>query len=374
MAAPKKPDPYEKLALLQMLTHGHAQADAYIDTIGDAAALAANQVQDVRLEYLEKGPTVTAADVVLELLLATALQYVGGTVVEVATRAAMNRILASRRALLLVTSRTELGDKVAATYRAAKLEQFVETGPGAASQFRSLMAEGDAALRSTLLREGDAEVIYTDTPFRIADHATKIVFHAGRQVPQRPISYTRLSPLDSPGVAVLDNASLFVVRQKTFNKILFDGVAQIVLLDLLSQEEVLLLVKELEVYVLGLHGSQPLSDIKQHYKLFFEACIWSRILDPPPPLRGVPPVFEVGDRGKELTEYLLARIVDPHQEVPFAELVRELPPHARRRPDEPTNVFFVLQSLLDHFRRLRETGAALEAELPSSAQTKWNYP
>jgi hypothetical protein len=383
MAATDKPDRYEKLALLQMLTHGHAQSDAYFDTIGDAAALAANQVQDIRLEHLEKGPTVTPADVVLELLLAMALQHVGGVAVAAATRAVMTRVLASRRALLLVTGRTELGDRVAATYRAAELARYVELGVSPDVQFRKgtrglrqldqLVAEGDAALRETLLRQGDQKALYTDTPFEIADLGTKIVFNAARQVPQKPSRYTRLTSRDSPGVAVLDNAAQFLVRQKTLNKVLFDNAVHVVLLDLLSRDDVLVLIKQLEAYTSSLYGGQPLTEIKQHYKIFFEACVWSRILYPPPTLEGVPPIFDLGDRGRDLTEYLLARLVNPEVGVPFGELIADLPPHARRRSDETTNQFFVLQSLLTYFRTLRDTADQLEARLPTTARTRWNY-
>jgi hypothetical protein len=338
-----KPNPYEKLALLRMLTHSHAQADAYFETLGDAAALAANQVQDVRLEHLEKGPTVTAADVVLELFLAVALQYVGGKAVQVVTKEIMSRVLSSRRALLLIAGRSEFGEQVALAFRTAKMVRFVERG--------------------------------LDTPFVIADLATTVVFHTGRQIPQsqyRP-RYTRLSPQDSPGVALLDNVSLFVVRQKTFNKIVFDDMVNIVLLDLLSRDDALGLIKELEAYATALYGSESLADIKQHYKLFFEACIWAHTLNPPPPFTGVPPVLDIGKRGKDLTEYLLARIVNPETEAPFAELIEELPRQLRRRSDEPTNQYFVLQSLLGYFRQLRTTIAEVEEALPAEGRTQWNY-
>lgn len=384
MDATDKPDPYEKLALLQMLTHAHTQADAYFDTIGDAAGLAANQVQDLRLEYLEKGPTVTPADVILELLLSVALQHVGGVAVAAATRAVMTRVLASRAALLLVTGRTELGERVATAYRLAKLERFVEVGVSADAVFRGgtprvsgadrLVDASDALLQQTLLRRGGQTALYNDTPFQIADLATKVVFNAARKVPSKPARFTRLTTHDSPGVAMLDSAQQYVARQRSADKVLFDDAAHVVLLDLLTRDDVLSLIKTLEVYTTSLYDGQSLIQVKQHYKLFFEACVWARTLYPPPTFTGVPPVFDLGDRGRDLTEYLLARLVAPEAGVPFADLLGPLPPHVRRRSDEETNQYYVLQSLLTYLRTLRETADQLQRSLPDAGQSRWNYP
>jgi hypothetical protein len=371
MADADKPDPYEKLALLKMLTHAHAQADAYFETIGDAAALAANQVQDVRLEHLEKGPSVSTADVIVELLLAVALQYVGASAVAAITKSVMTRVLSTRRALLLVGARTEVGDRVAATYRAAKLVTFVEVNPVRRQRMQEHLLNIEVGV-DTILRVGGATELYSDIPFEIADKATTVIFHAARQVPQRLPRYTRLSPFDSPGVAVLDNVSLFVTRQKVFNRIVFDELVHTVLLDLLGRDDALMLIRHLDAYSTSLYGSESLPEIKQRYKLFFEACIWAQTLYPPPPLAGVPPIFNIGKRGADLTAYLLARIVNQHTGQPFGELVRGIPPSARRRPDEVTNEFFVLQSLLDYFRDLRDTTAELELKLPPAGKTEWH--
>ncbi|MGH9187401.1 MAG: hypothetical protein ACRD0U_16560 [Acidimicrobiales bacterium] len=362
-----KPDPYETLTLLRVLAHAHAQADAYFETIGDAAGLAANQVQDVRLEHLEKGPTVTAADVVLELLLAVSLQYAGGEAVAFVTRAVMTRVLSSRRAVLLIAGRTETGDRIAATYKAANLATQVEAGV-VAQRLPEITEWADV-----LLRLHGPTQLYTDAPFDIADLGTKILFHTARQVPQKPPRYTRLSKLDSPGVAVLDNAAQFVLRQQTFNKVVFDDLANIARLDLLSRDDTLQLIKDLDVYATGLYGSRSLGAIKQHFKLFFEACIWAGILNPRPRIIGSPPVLDVGKRGGDLTEYLLGRIVSPQTGAPFAESVRVIPPHMLPKRGEVTSERYVLDSLLDHFDDLRKATAEMEARLPPEGRTQWHY-
>jgi hypothetical protein len=371
MAEADKPNPYEKLALLKMVTHAHAQADAYFEMIGAAAALAANQVRDVRLEHLEKGASVSAADVVVELLLAVALQYVGASAVAAITKSVMTRVLTTRRALLLVGARTEVGDQVAATYRAANFLTFTEVNPVRRQRMQELLQDVKIDV-NTILRVGGPKELYSDIPFEIADKATTVVFHAARQVPQRPPRYTRLSPRDSPGVAVLDNVALFVTRQKVFNRIVFDELAHTVLLDLLGRDDALMLIRHLGAYSTSLYGSESLPEIKQRYKLFFEACIWAQILYPPPPLARVPPILDIGKRGADLTAYLLARIVNQDTGQPFGELVRGIPPSVRRRPDEATNEFFVLQSLLDYFKELRETTAQLELRLPPAGKTEWH--
>src|SRR5262245_17525212 len=278
MAEANPPDPFEKLALLDLLTHAHAQVDAYFETIGDAAALAANQVQDVRLEHLEKGPSVTLSDVFIDLLLTVALQYGAERVLVDLTKNLLTRALSTRQAFALIAGRTDRAVRIAESYQRENLTNIETFGAPIAEKFEKLL---DRDLDRTLKREGGAKELYSEVPFKIVETGTKIVWHTARQTPKLR-HYTHLSTGDSPAVAVLDNAQIYVLQHKTFQRTLFEAMEHLLLVLPLSRDDVQLLVKTLEPLTTPLSVSLSLTEIKQHYKLFFEACIWSRTLVPRP--------------------------------------------------------------------------------------------
>jgi hypothetical protein len=159
-----------------------------------------------------------------------------------------------------------------------------------------------------------------------------------------------------------------------------------------------MLITTLVPYTTPLSGKMSLTEIKQHYKLFFEACIWSRTLVPPPLIVSAGPKpegrgvrrrsfvevleggnawLDVGDRGRDLTEYLLDRIIAPDTGRPYREEVQEItgPGHRELRNQIGTNTQEpALRRMLKYFEELRTRTDELESRLPPEGQSQWHYP
>ena len=365
---PRKPDNLEKLALLTMLAHGQAQSDAYFETIGSAASLAASQVQDKRLEFLEKGPTVTASDVLLEIFLTASFRVLGGKLLEVVTVKALERILSTRRALTAALSRSELQDRLADKLTQSGLVDYVKEKVDPKD-----VAKG-VEWGEVLARLQGPKDLYSDTPYLVTELASKVIYRVDIEASRRKTNYELLSPKDSPGVALADNASTFVIRQKTFNRTLFEELRIRVQLDLLSADDLLALLKELNVFGSEIYQGISLTKLKQKYKLFFEACIWAMSFPKGLQIAGRPPVLDLGgNRSRDFTEYLLSRILQPESGVPYRDLIQEIPAKLQLQ-GQSDNRMQVLQLMIRYFAELRKGILEWDARLPPEVQTRWEHP
>ncbi len=113
--------PLKQAILLDMNSLSRRRHEHHIHSIADAAHAAVEQVQEIRIRMLEKGPSVTVSDVFIDVILSLALPL-GQQMLSKALKNVMNDLLKSR-AMFLFVPRSKLGNKLYWNINSASISQ-----------------------------------------------------------------------------------------------------------------------------------------------------------------------------------------------------------------------------------------------------------
>ncbi len=260
----KKTPPLTKIELLQAVATARRLQRMYWDTIGDAAILAVNQVQDKRIEFLRKGPDVTATDLFLDIFLAVAAQF-GGVALGRVTDSLINRVLRTRTALGLITARSQLGGAVVQKQRKLEKEGLVDV----------------------LLRKHEASKLYDDVVFETIELGKDFVGSVVKAVNKKHKARKKAaripqpSPNDSGSVALLKSVSSVVRRQQAFDDLLLDHFElEVAHAPRFEPEDYRESMEALQAYTKPLlEPENSLAEIRELYALHFEAGLWVSFVD-----------------------------------------------------------------------------------------------
>lgn len=385
--------PQQKLALLHASSHARRQTEAYFDTIAHAAILAANQVQDKRLDFVEQPPSIQGSDLFFEVLLGIALESsVAGAIIRSVTKRIFERVLATRQVFLTLGGRSDFGEFLINEIAAAEAK-WIAAG-------RRVTPGRRAALISYFLRGNQGSDLYSDDVFQAIDRGAMVIHSAVKKaaVPlAKAPKARRLLPADSPGTTVMDSALTYTLRQKTFSNIGFDQFDATVLCDQIPADAYADLMTQFAQYMQTLDERYGLNDIKRVYAEFFELSIWVSLFLANKPKQeqqtsmrftGPGAILISGDSAKNaaFTDYLLARTHVPDyvlEREDYLKPFRDLPPDERltfdrligiraqrtgTRPDQAK--LAVVFTLLQYLVKIGEAAIEIEQRTPPEGRTE----
>lgn len=236
----------------------------HMQAIIDGAILGAEQVQDKRLEILEKSPEVTVNDVLFNIFIVFCLEStISGWVVTKVTRSVIGPILRSNAIYQLFPGSL---DRQKVAEQIQHVRQFLGKGSSAVSKDLSSGAPDYLRYRRYLasLARGSQEENMV-AAVKTAWDSSKTPVKAGPS----------LAPTDSPGVSVLQAAQNFISQQRFALSLETDFFEMLVRSCLLEPEE----LKDLSAALVPDSLGISVIDLRDRMKLIFEAMIWSRLYD-----------------------------------------------------------------------------------------------
>lgn len=342
-----------------------------LQAVVDGAVLAVEQVQDKRIELLEKGPEVKVEDTVFDLFIGLALGQAG-----VALKTCTDSIA---------------GELARAAARYAKLARKKDI-------LKSLGTDAlprDAAAFEALFRNASADRRVTAS--QVKDYATAVRSFVGTRVgaaldsagekslgivksglPKTGGKRVDLEDTDTPSVAILAAAQSFMSTQRLAQTLFHDALEVVVLTTPCDKSELDEMAQDMAPARLDATYAQ----IRDRHKMLFEAVLWWRLFDISAGatlrrrwfLSGAAPMLDLGGAPAPLVRYWLHRFARTIQQTVQSDfrLLQGTDSEKQRRFKTPFEDLDTLnrQSLLKQFfdmvgndfdRALRDTGTALDA-------------
>jgi hypothetical protein len=245
-------------ALIFRIRAARAAQVERVQAVGDAAVLAAEQVQDQRLDLLEKGPEVELSDVIFDALVGLALMGVGKALVPVAQ--SISRELAKSMTWYASNGKNP---------RFARL-----LGAG----LRSIEPElANARLDAADIKRRHQQVRELLTT-KIGEGLGQLGERAGdaaKEGVSSGVKRVELEATDSPGVAMLGAAQSYVSQQRYALELFHGGFEAIVRSGAAGPGDLAGIEAAATPEVLD----QQVVEIRDRHKLLFEAAIWVRLFN-----------------------------------------------------------------------------------------------
>jgi hypothetical protein len=266
-----------KVTILRQIALQRRRQELLLDTLGDAARLAAQQVQDKRIEILERKatPEFSWQSAIFEILLSfIPFSAIAGKFLSTVLTDVVNSVLRTRLGFALF-SKSEMGLWLAGATQ--NMIRQVESQATLNDFDKQLAIFGVRQTQSSFLQTENVRVFYSDFVNKLSDGnallATATQVHSSLE----KIGHWELKAEDTPGVAVADLALTFVRRQKAAQNLVLDSLALEVQNDLLDAEQAISLAEFL------FQGNAYLDRVIQDLELlkiraarFLEMAIWNR--------------------------------------------------------------------------------------------------
>ncbi len=331
----------------------------YIQTIMDGAVLAAEQVQDKRLEMLEQVPDVSASQIFIDFALTFILESpLAGKILHMMTQKLLlprlrGWVMAKENALIEIKSQLPRDF----LYAGQKITAYISP------QQRSALGELAKEIKKLhryaeiLHQTGPEQGPY---PYLVAFiKAVREAYKTSSTLPSQ-----NLEASDTPGVSILDLAQSYVstqrlsilVEQSMFE--LWIRTGRLSIKDTYQRFSWETIEKDGKV--------ASLSEIKDRHKRYFELLIWTLLL------------YDHSFTGKQVTtprqsftlstdyvpfrlsQYWLKRFINPETEKPFSETP------ALKRPDGKPDLDRSIAALGQYMWRIAEAAVKNKATLISS--------
>ncbi|EHR69854.1 hypothetical protein BurJ1DRAFT_0981 [Burkholderiales bacterium JOSHI_001] len=260
--------PPEAWGLVLQIREARAARLEGLQAIVDGAVLAVEQVQDKRIEVLEKGPEVQVQDVVFDLLIGLALGQVG--------------------TLLKACTAPIAGDLGRAAGRYAKLSRKKQilkslgkdTLPRDAAKFEALFGSATPDRRVTAAQVNDyAKAVRSFVATKVgaaidsAGEASLGIVKSG--LPKTGGKQVDLEETDSPSVAMLGAAQSFMSAQRYAQALFHDALEIVVLTTPCDQTE----LDEIAQAMVPTRLDAGLAQVRDRHKMLFEAVLWWRLFN-----------------------------------------------------------------------------------------------
>lgn len=301
--------PYDIEKAVALIEQSFAIQQERIQIIVDAALLAVEQIQDKRLELLEKGKTVTINDVIFDLL-SVYLWEVGlvGHVLQPLVKE-VTRIICSKSlkysAVYNHLQKSDYGAQFIGYARQEKdsktlLKEIISDHVRNTQQFNS---------EQFALFSKEARDLVASAPDLVWEKATGVV---GKWKDMKEkVSETTLETTDTPGVSMLKAAQSYVSRHRFALRLQQARIVALV------RSQPAMTVKELKDLT-SIFKAEELPDtsfIRDQYQWTFEIIIWARMYGFKKDAGDSPYVVSNGDEGfrgirSDLTYYWFDRFRD----------------------------------------------------------------
>ncbi len=313
----------EKLELLNAINIIFCEQESYINLIYDSCLLAVNQVQDKRIEFLEKGPEVTTQDIIISVFLSVCISSsVAGKVIQKLGSEIFTRIGKSRHVFL------KLSDYGLTTKDANYARHL--------NELNKLFAGRPASpeLAKTLVNRWGVTGVYDQIVFDIAKHGldvfTKTFEETSKAILYKKSNYPSIESTDTGGVSILNTIQEFKRSQNYVNNLYYNRLRDRILTNPVLRFELKYFKENMKVFSSGINNGMMPSDMRNHFKLYFEACIWAMLIETksfekPAPMYKAPswkaslaggPAVNISD---PIGVYLATRLKSPDTGKIFAE-------------------------------------------------------
>lgn len=254
----------KRVELLNALTESQRHQELYFDTLVDSAILAANQVQDIQAEIAKQGAKVSGGDIFFDVLISLTLSStIAGAILKRATSSILSRVLRTRLAFYNLPK--------SAVGQAA--QDRIASSIVASSRKVKLTSDFLTKQKDTITN------LYSDRVTEVVDDAQKLLLTAAKTAGKKKRKTVKLPQTDSPSVAIMDMAMNFARRQKTMNNIVFDALMNFINSTNVSNKLLAVLIAEFQSHIEPIHEDFDLSALRKQYKLYYEACIWTQIIN-----------------------------------------------------------------------------------------------
>ena len=259
-----QPGFWSKDGIVAQLRREKEQQRLFLRTVEQAAVLAGEQVQDVRLDLLEDPPPVSTAPILLDILLQLALGPLAGLAIRKFADVGVDAILAAR-----VGSAKRNGVFALAPFTSASLEK-AET----AFLAQSIQTQADLLMKKDKLDywkefAGDVQGVARDI---VQDKAKSAIAGDNADLALPGVRQGG----DTASVAVRRAALTFTRLQEPVIELVFAQYESRVQSETISNEDLFAIVRFL--FKLGLKRATDSGksnvEIERRLSLFFEACIW----------------------------------------------------------------------------------------------------
>ena len=226
-----------------------------LQAIVDGAVLAVEQVQDKRIELLEKGPEVEISDVIFDMLLSVCLMGLGKALVPITESIAKNLVQVASFYGSLPSSRVGRVLAGAAAFFDTKFaSRSVSIGPNDITKYNAYVREVVTRGVNKALEKGTEKGL-------------------GSVEKRKPLTNeVDLEATDTPGVAILGAAQTYASSQRAANAIHHAGLEAVVRAG--ADSTLLAQIRDVVSY-------DPLPDeivaVRDQHKMLFEAVIWSKL-------------------------------------------------------------------------------------------------
>jgi hypothetical protein len=226
----------------------------YLDTIGEAVILAAEQIQDKRLELIETPESLSILEEVFGYLIDLALDKIAGPLITAGAKALLGKVLRFRAAFV---SRQDL--------KRTKLTVEVVKG--------RMTAQPLVPTAKSIGRKDTEEwELFQKIAVAAAGGAKKSTEEATRAKEK----FARLAS-DSISVAFIDTVQMNLLQQKAATRRIHDELALAVQNDAIEADA---LTEAREFLQSNVEGDIDLYELKTHMRLLYEAAIWSLLVNP----------------------------------------------------------------------------------------------
>jgi len=250
------------LELLRLIARSHKLQDIYLDTIGEAVVLAAEQVQDKRLELIETPETVFAIDIIFDFFIGLALGGIASVLIRKGIGVILGRLLRFRAAFIKLAD-LEL-DKL--TVQVVK----EEIGPEAAKALRQPLKK---------IKKGTKDYeLYRKVAETAVERTKKAIEGAIEQKHQGKFTGAGWAG-DSVGVGFINAVQTNISQQKAATRAIHDELSIVVQNDAIDAS----LLNDLRDFLQTLVRVEEMVDLyelKTQLRLLDEAGIWSLLVDP----------------------------------------------------------------------------------------------
>lgn len=246
-----------------------------LQAIVDGAILAVEQVQDKRIDLMEKGPEVTIDEIIFDFLLGLAVGQVGKSLKTI-TDSIAKQLADSVVEYGSLAKNKKFASVLGSAIELSDAEKFEKLFGNSATITPRVIRDYNQAVREFIAENiGNDLEIATQRSLSTVEIPKSLRDATTQAITGRTAKEVRLEPTDSPSVAMLSAAQAFVSKQRYIQTLAHDGMEIIVLSGLANPKELDEIRKNVTLKPL----EASYEAIRDRNKMLFEAIMWARLLN-----------------------------------------------------------------------------------------------
>jgi hypothetical protein len=269
-AAPDAPPAItpEAWGIVLQLREARAARLEALQAVVDGAVLAVEQVQDVRIDLLEKGPEVLVEDIVFDVLLGLAMGKVADAL-KTCTASIAQQLADSAVDFAGAARHPKAAALLGAGIKASDAERFDKIFRTASRGPSPVIKAADIKRYNGAIREFVAERI--GKALDVAAEKSLGIVEKG--LPKSAARNVDLEDTDSPAVSMLSAAEAYVSAQRYAQDVFHATMEVVVLGGSLDKAELKSISQNIAIRKL----EASYNEIRDRHKMLFEAALWCRL-------------------------------------------------------------------------------------------------